>query len=166
MAESVAFSEYKIVQDKIGKIGAFRFTVRGWCVTLVTGYVGATALAAITPYANIASLIPILLFSAVEDRQDRIQNALTVRAFALEKEVARIEAAAAAAAAPPAMKVPRIAFSLAQGIKPSGWQKKFFPFIERHFYLMLSIAVVIATLGRPLTEYLHPSPGQVAKTCC
>ncbi|MGB6942140.1 MAG: hypothetical protein WBE37_07090 [Bryobacteraceae bacterium] len=28
-------SEYKILQDKIDKIGAFKFTIRGWSVTIV-----------------------------------------------------------------------------------------------------------------------------------
>jgi hypothetical protein len=28
------WTEYKLVQDKIDKIGDFKFRVKGWCVTL------------------------------------------------------------------------------------------------------------------------------------
>ena len=37
--------EYKILQDKIDKIGGFRFTIKGWSVTAV---VAATAAASAT----------------------------------------------------------------------------------------------------------------------
>jgi hypothetical protein len=50
--------EYKILQDKIDKIGGFRFTVKGWCVTLTTAALAAAGAGKI-PY--ILAPLPILL---------------------------------------------------------------------------------------------------------
>ena len=47
--------EYKILQDKIDKIGAFRFTIKGWSVTAV---IAATAAASTSK-----SLVPALAIS-------------------------------------------------------------------------------------------------------
>ena len=35
--------EYRIIQDKIDKIGAFRFTIKGWSVTVIIGAIAAGA---------------------------------------------------------------------------------------------------------------------------
>ena len=40
--------EYKILQDKIDKIGAFRFTIKGWSVTVI-----AVSVAAGSAFGNI-----------------------------------------------------------------------------------------------------------------
>jgi len=35
-AFQIRWEEYKMIQDKIDKIGAFRFRLRGWLITLMT----------------------------------------------------------------------------------------------------------------------------------
>jgi hypothetical protein len=49
--------EYKILQDKIDKIGGFRFTVKGWSVTITTAALAAAGAAKIPFY-----LPPALFF--------------------------------------------------------------------------------------------------------
>ncbi len=50
-------SEYKILQDKIDKIGAFKFTIRGWSVTIVA----ASGTGAATAHLSAPFLIPGLI---------------------------------------------------------------------------------------------------------
>lgn len=84
-------SEYRIIQDKIDKIGSFRFTVRGWSVTLVIASifaVGASKTA--SPFLLLFLLIFPLLFFLVEQKQNRLGYIFGARALQIEKEIRRI----------------------------------------------------------------------------
>jgi hypothetical protein len=56
--------EYKILQDKIDKIGAFRFTIKGWSVTaMVAATAGASAAGRLLLVATISlGLAAMLVF--------------------------------------------------------------------------------------------------------
>ena len=63
-------SEYKILQDKIDKIGAFRFTVKGWSVTLVIASIFATAGDEdVNPLVLLFLLVFVVLFNRLERKQ-------------------------------------------------------------------------------------------------
>jgi hypothetical protein len=80
-------SEYEIVQDKIDKIGAFRFTIRGWTVTLVTGVIVAVANTRFfSPFAPLFLLVLLYIFASIERKQNRNQEILEDRAFEIEVE--------------------------------------------------------------------------------
>lgn len=84
-------SEYKILQDKIDKIGTFRFTIRGWSVTLVAASIvtaGSTKL--VTPYFVLLLIIFISLFALVESKQNGLGLRFGARSFQIERDIHRI----------------------------------------------------------------------------
>jgi hypothetical protein len=84
-------SEYRIIQDKIDKIGSFRFTVRGWSVTLVIASIFATSSsAAVSPWLLLLLIIFVSLFYVLEREQDNFGYLFGGRALQIEKEVRRI----------------------------------------------------------------------------
>jgi hypothetical protein len=84
-------SEYRIIQDKIDKIGSFYFTVRGWSVTLVIASIFATGSnKTISPFLLFFLLFFVLLFYFIERKQSRLGSLLGKRALQIEKEVHRI----------------------------------------------------------------------------
>jgi len=56
--------EYKILQDKIDKIGAFRFTIKGWSVTAVVAAsaAGAASKSLSTVFTLSVALVFMLIF--------------------------------------------------------------------------------------------------------
>lgn len=84
-------SEYRIIQDKIDKIGAFRFTVRGWSVTLVIASIFATSSnTTVSPLLLLLLIIFVSLFYALEQEQNKFGYLFGRRALQIEKEVRRI----------------------------------------------------------------------------
>jgi len=84
-------SEYKILQDKIDKIGAFRFTIRGWSVTLVVASIFAVGSSrSVSPLLLLLLLLFVLLFFSIERKQNKHQTSFENRAFQIEKEIWRI----------------------------------------------------------------------------
>lgn len=86
--------EYKMLQDKIDKIGAFRFTIKGWSVTAV--------IAASAASSNAKSLITILTVSSglaimvafffwIELEQVKLSRLFGDRARRLENAFVRID---------------------------------------------------------------------------
>jgi hypothetical protein len=64
-------SEYKILQDKIDKIGAFKFTIRGWTVIIVVAScIGATTAHLPSPFL----LLGLIVFVAVFWHMEHIQT--------------------------------------------------------------------------------------------
>jgi len=62
-------NEYKILQDKIDKIGAFKFTIRGWSLTLVVAScIGATT-AKPPPRLLWGLIVFVLVFLVLERTQ-------------------------------------------------------------------------------------------------
>jgi len=69
--------EYKILQDKIDKIGAFRFTIKGWAVAAVGASTAAASGArdpatAIFVTVGLAISVVFLLFEVEQVRQSRL----------------------------------------------------------------------------------------------
>jgi hypothetical protein len=81
-------SEYKILQDKIDKIGAFRFTIKGWSVTIVVAAVVAVAANRQVPAEILFILLAfVCLFAWVEYTHVRLSDCFGQRAFQLESSV-------------------------------------------------------------------------------
>jgi hypothetical protein len=82
--------EYSILQDKIDKIGAFRFTIKGWALTLNTGAVVAAFATSRSPTIGIllVSVLVIGLFS-LEWRQANLTEIFQSRALRIETKITR-----------------------------------------------------------------------------
>src|SRR3989442_1980617 len=84
--------EYKILQDKIDKIGAFRFTIKGWSVA---GLVAASAAAGgakslLTVFTiSLGLAVMLLFFFWLEKEQVRLSRLFGDRARRLENAFVR-----------------------------------------------------------------------------
>ena len=82
--------EYAILQDKIDKIGGFRFTIKGWALTLNTGALVAAFATALDPLIG-----TLLLFGMVfglwllELRQANLTEIFQSRALRIEVRIMR-----------------------------------------------------------------------------
>jgi hypothetical protein len=79
--------EYKILQDKIDKIGGFRFVIKGWSVTAViaasaAGSATRSLLTVLTISAGLALML--LLFFLFEFEQVKLSRIFGARARKLE----------------------------------------------------------------------------------
>lgn len=117
-------SEYRIIQDKIDKIAGFRFTIRGWSVTLVVAFgFGANTLK-LPPYWITAAFLPLVAFLLMERSQVRNHDTLCMRALRIEKRIWRVLRLSAPADAEVIIggMVPRLAHELGEqhrSIKPA-----------------------------------------------
>lgn len=86
--------EYKILQDKIDKIGAFRFTIKGWSITVIIGalFAGSATSLRLTMslVLSAALLVLILAFFAFERQQTRLSHHFGERAISIERVISRI----------------------------------------------------------------------------
>jgi hypothetical protein len=81
-------SEYSILQDKIDKIGAFRFTIRGWSVTLVIASVFGVITAKVSTCYILGGLLTVVVaFLTMERAQTRHSHTFTHRVAVLEKRI-------------------------------------------------------------------------------
>ncbi|MFL6303338.1 MAG: hypothetical protein ACJ72H_07335 [Candidatus Sulfotelmatobacter sp.] len=81
-------SEYRLLQDKIDKIGAFRFTIRGWSVTLViASIIAAGSSKVVSPYFLGLLLLFLYALYATERKQNRHGVIFGDRAFFLERKI-------------------------------------------------------------------------------
>jgi len=118
--------EYKILQDKIDKIGAFKFTVRGWSVTLVIGAifaVGSTKL--VSPLLLLLLCAFVWLFFFVEWKQSNYQSLFGDRAFQIEKEIRRLIRAHSESLPRDVGFSPRIAHDLSDAARRSSPKGRF-----------------------------------------
>jgi hypothetical protein len=83
----IRWEEYKLVQDKIDKIGAFRFRLRGWLITLIAAVATAAFSAQLSWIVFVVGLLTIAAFHVMESQQERWVIALASRASLLEKEL-------------------------------------------------------------------------------
>ena len=144
LLETRLSSEYSIVQDKIDKIGAFRFTIRGWTVTLITGTILAVASATLlSPYSLLFLLIPILIFGSIERRQNRNQQVLEDRAYDIEAELRRLVPASSDPRTK-SIESPNIAHSLKDASAKMGDIRDLIADPDRWFYWILSFLVLLA----------------------
>jgi hypothetical protein len=156
-------SEYKILQDKIDKIGGFRFTIRGWSVTIVmASIVAAGGSKLISPYLLGVLFIFIWVFYAVENRQNELREIFQNRAFYLERrlrEYLRSQAPDHTLTG----TFPGLAHHLhdvqrGQNVSPG---RRWLTATDRYFYAIQSAAVVVAIgalifIGKP-TDSQNPS---------
>jgi len=81
------WDEYKLIQDKIDKIGAFRFQIRGWATTIVSAMIVSGFNDAMPAWIHISGLPILGIFLALEHKQDAIEEVLTKRAKHLERRM-------------------------------------------------------------------------------
>jgi hypothetical protein len=86
--------EYKMLQDKIDKIGAFRFTIKGWSVTAVIAASAASGnakglLTVLTISFGLA--VMLIFFFMIELEQVKLSNLFGDRARRLEDAFVRID---------------------------------------------------------------------------
>jgi hypothetical protein len=81
--------EYKTLQDKIDKIGAFRFTIKGWSVTVVVAglIAGATSKDSSPFLIGIVLDACLLWFYWFERQQVRLSWKFSERAWEIEREI-------------------------------------------------------------------------------
>jgi uncharacterized membrane protein len=84
--------EYKILQDKIDKIGAFRFTIKGWSITvIIAGLFAGTAANSVHPVVLFLCLIVVLcLFLYFEKTQTDLSHHFGQRAISIETVLSRL----------------------------------------------------------------------------
>jgi hypothetical protein len=82
--------EYRIIQDKIDKIAGFRFTIRGWSVTLVVTFAFGANTLKLPPYWILSALLPLAAFLLMERSQQRNHDTLCIRAVRIERRIWRI----------------------------------------------------------------------------
>ena len=84
--------EYKILQDKIDKIGAFRFTIKGWSITAVIGASAAASGRGLSTICIISMglVLMLIFFFLLEHEQVRYGRLFGWRAGRLEDAFRRI----------------------------------------------------------------------------
>lgn len=84
--------EYKILQDKIDKIGGFRFTIKGWSITVIIGALFAKSATDSIPL--LAWVVPLLIFLFLffwfEKEQTDLRHRFGQRALDIELCISRI----------------------------------------------------------------------------
>lgn len=85
-------NEYKILQDKIDKIGAFRFTIKGWSITVILAAAFASASTAKIPaWLWLVSLLGFLvLFFFFELQQTTLRHKFGQRCILIESAITRV----------------------------------------------------------------------------
>src|ERR1700733_9350847 len=81
-------SEYAILQDKVDKIGGFRFIIKGWSLTLITGTLVAASATSLALWLAI-SLIFVLLVAlwSLEYRQLKLSDTFQDRSLRIENVI-------------------------------------------------------------------------------
>jgi hypothetical protein len=84
--------EYKILQDKIDKIGAFRFTIKGWSITVILAAAFASASTSkIPPWLWLVSMLVFLVFFFwFEFEQTRLRHKFGQRCIWIESAITRV----------------------------------------------------------------------------
>lgn len=84
--------EYKILQDKIDKIGAFRFTIKGWSITAIVASIVAGSAARVSAnwFWAIAVLIFLFFFFIIEREQTNNGHRFGQRASLIESTISRL----------------------------------------------------------------------------
>ena len=80
--------EYAILQDKIDKIGGFRFMIKGWALTLNTGTLVVSAATSLSPWRAISlTFILLACLWVLEYRQDKLSVLFQDRALRIENSI-------------------------------------------------------------------------------
>lgn len=84
------FREYELVQSKLDSVGAFKFRVRGWSITVVSALTVAIATGRVPVAFLLLAVLLILFFAFLEQEQEELGLALGNRAAALELAIDRL----------------------------------------------------------------------------
>jgi hypothetical protein len=89
---SLIFNEYRMLQEKIDKIGSFRFTIKGWSVTAVIAGTITTSGKGLAIAAAITAGLLVMLFSFLLLEYDQVKHSRVYgqRAVRLEDIFRRI----------------------------------------------------------------------------
>ena len=85
-------SEYKILQDKIDKIGAFRFTIKGWSITVIlaAAFAGASTLKIPACLWLISLFCFLISFFCFELEQTKLRRRFGLRCISIESAITRV----------------------------------------------------------------------------
>jgi hypothetical protein len=83
----ILWEEFKLVQDKIDRIGDFHFRVRTWAITLVSAVVVGGFANKLGWYLYLLSCLPVMSFQLIDRAQTGWQRGLIGRAATLETEL-------------------------------------------------------------------------------
>lgn len=81
------WEEYKLLQDKIDKIGAFRFQGKNWVVALVTAAVFSGYVAKWPWWSYIFCFLLVIVFWLFERLQEHFQDGFSRRVNQIEREI-------------------------------------------------------------------------------
>jgi hypothetical protein len=82
--------EYKILQDKLDKIGEFRFTIKGWSVTVTLAALTAATAANASAWVALLPLLVAMAFFVLERKQHELSEAYGRRAVEIEAAMMRL----------------------------------------------------------------------------
>jgi hypothetical protein len=145
--------EYKILQDKIDKIGSFGFTIKGWSVTAVLA-ASAAAGTIKTPDdvvgVNLGLLVMLCFFFRFEFRQVKLSRQFGRRARALERELWKIDNQKISAVSPP-IPVPYMAQlrdgqSVSRVAVPTATTRRFWTRFSEWWQVLRKVDIVFYTV--------------------
>jgi hypothetical protein len=145
-------SEYKILQDKIDKIGAFKLTVRGWSVTIVLASLFAVASSkSMPPEIVLVLLLFIVAFYLMERAELSLGRKLKARILQIEEVLTRLigEATPSPTSLYGLGNIPGIASqSIRKRAVPLSWRFRQLPreiFITTFLFYSAQAVAVVAT---------------------
>jgi len=146
------WEEYKLLQDKVDRIGDFHFRIKGWMVTLLAGS-SVGAYAARTPaWAFLVTILfAVAAFAIAEWRQSVMERAYLSRLFELEVLLPRFHAFQAATPTSALSKSPAIRRPASPG-QAVALQRRPFGTIQRFAFdhdsfLFYGVAVVLSLVA-------------------
>jgi len=153
--------EYKILQDKIDKIGAFKFTIRGWSITIVVAScIGATTARLPSPFLLLGLIVFVVVFGRMEKIQTGYRETFARRCAEIERWIWRLLREQGSHV--PGM-VPKIAHELASQTRAdlSRWRhhrrtrRLVYAWKSDHEYVFCSVLIVVIVI---LTVWLAAQP--------
>jgi hypothetical protein len=90
MAEEIdghVWDEYKLLQEKLDRVGAFRFQVKTWCVGIFSGSLLAGAVSGVPRLAFLLVIPVVAAFWLLEEYHVHWQRALTRRTDEIERRL-------------------------------------------------------------------------------
>lgn len=138
--------EYRIIQDKIDKIAGFRFTIRGWSVTILVAFGFGADTMKLPPYWILAAFLPLVSFLLMERSQLRNHDILCGRAVRIEKRIWRILRASSPAHAAVMIggTVPKLAHELAEEYRSASRSRRWLKSIG---YVIFYVAQMLLVVG-------------------
>lgn len=82
--------EYEIIQNKLDKIGEFKFRIKGWSITLISALVAASFHKDYSQSILLVGPLIILVFQRTEFDQHLLQRTLSTRARFIERAISEL----------------------------------------------------------------------------